>query len=165
MTAQRRTSTLISVIGVLAVAAYAAWSAVHILVLDPLAAVPGLDLDEIYGAMADAGETFSIAWVIGFLCFGVILAVAAAWVCIATKAPPIVAASGPLALLILGAPAYFMASFGPGMALADTFMISGGSHSPGHLPLYAISALAAVAVIVLAIGAAVRSRQTPVTVG
>lgn len=164
MTAQRRATLLVAILGALAVLAYATWSAVHLLVLNPLAAAPGLELDEIYGAMADAGESFSMAWVLGFLGFGVALAVAAAWVCIAMKAPPIVAASGALALLVLGAPAHFMASFGPGIALADTFMISGGNHSPSHLPLYAISALAAVAVIVVAIGSAVRSRSVPAAV-
>lgn len=160
MDAQRGT-VVISTLGALAVVVYAIWAAVHILVVNPLAAVPGWELDEIYGAMADAGEDFSVAWVLGFLVFGVLLAVAAAWVCIATKAPPIVAASGPLALLVLGAPAYFIASFGPGMSLADTFGISGGSHSPGNLPLYATSALAAVAIIIGGIRAAITSRYEP----
>ncbi|WP_194420725.1 hypothetical protein [Microbacterium abyssi] len=161
MTSSRRGTFLISIIGALAVAAYAVWGAVHVLVVNPLAAVPGSSLDEIYAAIAEAGQMFSMAWVLGILGIGVVLAVAAAWVCIATKAPPIVAAAGPLALLVLGAPAYFMASFGPGMALADTFMISGRSYSAGHLPLYAISALAAVAVIVLAVSTAIGSRYEP----
>ncbi len=162
MTAPRRVSVVIAIVGVLAVAAYAVWGAVHMLVANPLTAVPGRSLDEIYEAIADAGQMFSLAWVLGVLGAGVLLAVAAAWVCIAAKAPPIVAAAGPLALLMLGAPAYFMASFAPGMALADTFMISGRSHSGGHLPLYAISLLAAVAIVVLAAGVAIRARREPV---
>lgn len=163
MTAQHRGTVLIAVVGALVVTAYAVWGAVHILVVNPLAAVPGSSLDQIYTAIADAGQMFSMAWVLGILGLGAVLAIAAACVCIATKGPPIVAASGPLVLLVLGAPAYFLASFGPGMALADTFLISGRGYSPGHLPLYAISALAAVAVIVLAVGAAIRSRSEPVT--
>lgn len=163
MTSSRRGAVLISIGGALSVAAYAVWGAVHVLVVNPLAAVPGSSLDEIYAGIADAGQMFSMAWVLGIFGTGVVLAVAAAWVCIATKTPTIVAAAGPLSLLVLGAPAYFMASFGPGMALADTFMISGRSYSAGHLPLYGISALAAVAIIVLAVGAAIRSRYEPAT--
>lgn len=164
MTSSQRGTVVVSIIGALAVTVYAAWAALHILVLNPLAAVPGRDLDEIYGAMSDAGESFGIGWVIAIIGIGVVLAIVSAWGCIANRVPPIVAASGPLALLMLGAPGYFVASFSPGMSLADTFMISGGSHSPWNLPLYAISALAAVAVIVIAVGAAIRSRYEPAIV-
>lgn len=161
MTAQRRATVVISVLGAVAVTAYATWAAVHILVLNPLAAVPGSALPEIHGAMSDAGESFSVGWVIALVAIGPVLAVAAAWVCIAHRVPPIVAASGPLTLLILGAPGGFVASFTPGMALADTFGISGASHSPSNLPLYGVSLLAAIVVMVLAIGAAARARTEP----
>ena len=50
-----------------------------------------------------------------------------------------------LVLLALGAPAYFWANFGPGMALADTFFVSGGDHSPWSAPLYVTSGLAVLA--------------------
>jgi hypothetical protein len=163
MTEQRRTTIVVSVVGAAAVTAYAVWAAIHILVLNPLAAVPGSSLAEIRGAIADAGELFSIGMVVGILAIGPVLAIAAAWVCIANRVQPIVAVSAPIALLILGAPGYFVASFAPGMALADTFMISGGSHSPWHLPLYAVSVVAAIGAIALAIGAAARARSAPAT--
>lgn len=131
------------------------------LVVNPLAAVPDRSLDEVYAAIADAGQMFSLAGVLGILGTGVVLAVVAGWVCIAAQVPPIVAAFGALALLVLGAPAYFMASFAPGMALADTFMISGRSYSTGHLPLYAVSALAAAAIIALVAGTVIRARREP----
>lgn len=162
MTEQRRT-TIVSIVGAFVVTAYAAWAAVHILVLNPLAAVPGMNLDEIHDALAAAGESFSVGAVIAILAVGPVLAVVSAWVCIAQRVPPLVAASGPLVLLILGTPGYFVASFTPGMSIADAFMISGGSHSPADLPLYALSLLAAVAVIVLVVGAVRTSRSEPAT--
>lgn len=54
-----------------------------------------------------------------------------------------------------------MASFGPGMALADTFLISGGNHSLWYLPLYAVSALAFVAVIIVTARAVASARTQP----
>ncbi|CAH0153767.1 hypothetical protein [Microbacterium sp. Bi121] len=164
MTTRTRTAVAASIVGVLAVTLYATWAAVHILVINPLAAVPGTGLVEIYATMSDAGQMFSIGWVFAILGLGVVLAVAVAWVCIASKSPPVVAISAQLGLLVSGAPAYFIASFGPGMSLADTYLISGGSHSPWHLPLYAISALAAVAVIAIAIVVPMRLRSAPAVV-
>ena len=49
-----------------------------------------------------------------------------------------------LVLMALGAPAYFWANFGPGIALADMYLI-GGDHSLWAVPLYATSGLAAAA--------------------
>ena len=158
MSDQRCATVTVTIVGALAVIAYAVWGALHILVVNPLAAVPDSTLGGIYAAMEAAGESFSIGAVIGILAIGPALAIAAAVVCIANRVPSIVAASGPLALLVLGAPGYFIASFAPGMALADSFMISGGSHSPGDQPLYAVSAVTAIGVIALAIAAAVRAR-------
>ena len=39
-----------------------------------------------------------------------------------------------LMVLTLGSPAYFFARFGPGMALADAYLINGGDHSPKTTP-------------------------------
>lgn len=64
-----------------------------------------------------------------------------------------------LALLMLGAVGYFVASFGAGMALADTFGISGADYSPWARPLYVVSALAAVAIVVGGAVAVARSRH------
>lgn len=54
-------------------------------------------------------------------------------------ASPIGPALAYLVLLVLGAPAYVVASFPAGMSLADTYAISGGDHSPWASPLFAIS--------------------------
>lgn len=79
--ADRSLTRRIAALGTLAVVAYAALAAVQILVLNPLAAVPGRT----------------------------------------------------------------------GMALADSFGISGGDHAPWALPLYIASALALVALVTLAV--------------
>ncbi|CAD5141843.1 MULTISPECIES: hypothetical protein [Microbacterium] len=157
MTPVPRPTLWICVAGVLAVTAYAALAAVQILVLNPLAAAPGgLSLDEVRAAMSNAGESLMPQTVLGILGAGVCLGVGTAVVCLLTRAPAVVAGMTFLALLMGGAPAYFVASFGPGMGLADTFGISGADASPWALPLYAVSALSAVGVLV---GAAVTSRR------
>ena len=157
MTPLPRPTLWICVAGVLAVTAYAALAAVQILVLNPLAAAPGsLSLDEVRAAMSNAGESLMPQTVLGILGAGVFLAIGTAGVCLLTRAPAGVAGMTFLALLMGGAPAYFVASFGPGMGLADTFGIGGADASPWALPLYAVSALSAVGVLV---GAAVTSRR------
>ncbi|WP_101848157.1 hypothetical protein [Zhihengliuella sp. ISTPL4] len=157
MTPVPRPTLWISIAGVLAVTAYAALAAVQILVLNPLAAAPGgLSLDEVRAAMSNAGESLMPQAVLGILGAGVCLGIGTAVVCVVTRVHPIVPAMTFLAVLMGGAPAYFVASFGPGMGLADTFGISGADASPWALPLYAVSALAAVGVL---IGAALTSRR------
>jgi hypothetical protein len=152
MTRMQRRTLWISIAGVLAVTAYAAWAAVQILVLNPLAAVPGLTLDEIGTEMSAAGEDLlwePVAFILGI---GVALAVVVAILSIRGRAHPVVPAMSFLALLMLGALGYFAARFGVGMSLADTFGISGAEYSPWGWPLYAVSLLAGAA---LAVGAAV----------
>ena len=113
--------------------------------------------------MADAGESLMPTTVLGILGAGVCLAIGTAAVCIVTRAHPVVPAMTFLALLMGGAPAYFVASFGPGMALADTFGIGGADASPWALPLFAVSALAAIAVLVGAVVSAGRRGRAPAT--
>lgn len=45
---RRRLTLAISIIGTVVVTLYAAWAYIHIMVLNPLAAVPGLPLEEIW---------------------------------------------------------------------------------------------------------------------
>ncbi|WP_460800954.1 hypothetical protein [Microbacterium sp. GXF6406] len=155
----RRTTLLIAVLGVVAVCAYAVAAAVQILVLNPLAAVPGATLTDIRGRMAAANETFSTGPVVFFLSIGVVLAVVTAVVCVVLATPPLVTASAMLVLVMFGAPGYFVASFGPGMALADAFWISGGDHSPGGAYLAGVSALAGVVALVIGAVAVLRARR------
>lgn len=164
MTPVPRPTLWISVVGVLAVTAYAALAAVQILVLNPLAAAPGdLSLDEIRAAVSTAGESLMPMTVLGILGAGVCLAIGTAVVCLLARAHPVVPAMTFLALLMGGAPAYFVASFGPGMGLADTFGIGGGDASPWALPLYAVSALSAVGVLVGAVLTSGRRGPAPAT--
>ncbi len=55
-----------------------------------------------------------------------------------------------LSILVLGPIAYFVASFGPGMALADTYGIAGNDHSPWARPLYVVSGVALLTIISIA---------------
>lgn len=154
---RRRQTTWVALAGVAAVTLYAAFSAVQILVLNPLAALPGFTLDEIHGRMSAAGEAVGQPMVLGILGAGVVFAIGVATVAIVRGAHPIVTTMCFLAVLAGGAPAYFAAAFGPGMALADTFMISGGDASRWSLLLYLISVLSLLIVLVGAVVAARRS--------
>lgn len=161
MTRTRRQTLWISIAGVLAVTAYAALAAVQILVLNPLAAAPGLTLDEIGAEMASVGEGLGQGAMFFVLGIGVVLAVVLAVVSVGGNARPLVPTIGFLVLLMLGAIGYFAASFGAGMGLADTFGISGADYSPWALPLYAVSVLSGVALVVVGVMVAVRQRPAP----
>ena len=106
--------------------------------------------------MSDAGEALGRPMVLGILGAGVVFAIGVAAVAIGRGAHPIVTAMCFLAVLAGGTPAYFVASFGPGMALADTFMISGADASHWSLVLYLTSVLS---LLVVLIGAVVAARR------
>ena len=151
MNSSRRATVWVSVIGVLAVATYAAVAALQIMVLNPLAAAPGRTLDQIRADMGGAGESLSPASVLGILGIGVVLAVVVAIVAIIGRMPAALAAMVFLSLVVLGTPGYFGASFGAGMGLADTYGIGGADYSPWARPLYAASLVALGVLLVLAV--------------
>lgn len=153
----------ISVVGAGIVVAYALLAAVQILVLNPLAATPGLTLGQIRSQMSSAQESLHPTFVLSFLGVGVVLATGIALLSIVRRAHPVVPAGAFLYLLMFGAPGYFVASFGAGMALADTFGISGGDYSPWARPLYAVSALAGLVLIIGVVVGAIRRRPTAAT--
>lgn len=143
-----RNSRTAAVLGTLALFAYAALAAVQIAVLNPLAAAPGIGLGQIHTDLADAGETLGMWWLLmaaGPL-IGILLLLRV-WRDPASQSRRVYSVY--LALLVLGAPAYFVASFGPGMALADAYLISGADHSPWALPLYVTSVVAGVSLAAL----------------
>ena len=73
---------------------------------------------------------------------------------------PVAAALGYLTMLALGAPALFIASFPAGMAVADTFLVSGGGdHSGWSTALYLFSTVALTAAAALPIADALRRRS------
>ena len=148
----------IAICGTLLITAYAVLAALQIIVLNPLAAVPGATLDEIHEEMARMGESPGIPVTIAILGLGVLLA-GALLVLIAVRADatPFAAATACLLMLVLGAPAYFIASFGPGMALADAFLISGADSSPWAIPLYMTSGAALLVLLALIVIESARS--------
>lgn len=151
----------ISIVGVLAVTIYAALAAVQILVWTPLASAPGLTLDQIRAELSGAGESLNAPTTIMILGVGVVLALALAVIVMTSRAVPMIAAAGFLSLLMLGAPGFFIASFGPGMALADTFMISAGIYLPGVRAFYITSASAAALLVLGGVVAVLRARSAP----
>lgn len=131
---RRRRPVVVAVVGTVVVVAYALLAAVQILVLNPLAAVPGAELSQIYADVSAAGESMGAPLVLAGLAVGPVVAVG---LLLRTRRRPdgearIVAVQY-LALVALGAFGYFWASFGPGMALADTYGISGGDHATDSL--------------------------------
>ena len=156
---RRRRPIVVAVIGTVVVVAYALLAAVQILVLNPLAAVPGAELSQIYADVAAAGESMGAPLVMAGLAVGPVVAIGLlvrAW-----RRPDgearIVAVQY-LALVALGAFGYFWASFGPGMALADTYGIGGGDHSPWAKPLQAASGVAFVVFLMQVPGAVSMAR-------
>lgn len=144
----------IAIVGFAIVAAYAVLGALQILVLNPLAAAPDLALPEIQAAVAEAGESLPPFPVIIFVSLGLLLAAHVMLYAIAAPDPrPGIVAIMMLVILALGAPAYFAASFPAGMALADTFMISGGDHSRWSALLFLTSATALVCAVALTLRA------------
>ncbi|MFE5308557.1 hypothetical protein [Isoptericola sp. NPDC056605] len=140
------------------VACYATVMVLTILVLEPLAAMPGMTQAEIFGTLAAAGWTVvgNVPFLVAWAALGVGLSVAGCAVALRRRVAPDTAVTWQLAVLALGAPAYFWGSFGMGMNLADTFMITGGDHSAVPPVLYAVSGGALVALVVLQVPRVVR---------
>lgn len=118
-------------VGTAAIVGYAALALIQILVLNPLAAAPGRSLVHIYADLQAAGETLGAPYVVTILGLGLL---AATTVLVLTSRRPELPVQlivvGYLVLLALGAAAYLAASFGAGMALADTYGIAGNDHAP-----------------------------------
>lgn len=165
----RRRHIAVALIGVILVAAFAALGALQILVLNPLAAVPGKTLEQIRDEMAVQGESLGPGPVVIFVAIGLVLALLVLVLAAPRKDATVRGiASAYLVILAAGSPAYFVASFGAGMALADTFMISGADYSPWANVLYAVSGLAVLGLLVtsvLAYADSVRARRLAVSAG
>lgn len=141
--AGRRRTAATAIAGTAVTIAYAYLAVLQILVLNPLAAVPGAGLEQIWADLAAANESLGVPGVLLGMTVGPVVAltllVHALW---GTDPSPRNVATAYLALLAFGAPAYFVASLGAGMALADTYGISGGDHSPWAQLLHATSGIA-----------------------
>ncbi|WP_420368965.1 hypothetical protein [Curtobacterium sp. L1-20] len=138
---------VVAVVGVVVVAAYAALLAVNALVLDPLAAVPGQSLEQIY-ARVDVGNdvTQDVIGVVVVASIGVVLALTAAVVGLAARLPASVIAVLHLGVLAAGAVATFQSGFWLGMDVADSWPTDGGAHTIWAGVLYVTSLAALVAI-------------------
>ena len=131
---------------------YAGWAAVQILALNPLAAVPAHSLAQIHHDLRIAGESLGTLSVVAVLTIGVGLAAASLVFTLTHRGMTVRAVAAIyLVLLSFGAIAYVTASFGAGVALADTYGISGRDAGLGAVPLYTTSGLALLAVLTQAV--------------
>ncbi|WP_258142161.1 MULTISPECIES: hypothetical protein [unclassified Arthrobacter] len=135
---------IVSIVGLIAIAAYGLTAALQILVWNPLAAVPGATLDEIHDGLARRNESISWVAVLTWTSIGTLLALVVVLLTatrVISRLRTVVILQ--LLILVLGAPMYFFASFSVGMALADAFFISGGDYTPwgGLLGLVSAAAL------------------------
>jgi hypothetical protein len=140
--------TVVAVSGALVVTAYAVLLAVNALVLDPLAAVPGKSLSDVYATVDAMGNSVAqdIVGVLVTAGIGVALAVASACIGLSDRYSTHVIAVMHLGLVALGALATFQSGFFLGMDVADSFGVSGGAHGPwaGVLSGTSLAALVAI---------------------
>ena len=139
----KRRAVLAAGVGSSVLTAYSIAGACQILVWNPLAAVPGATLSEIYAALDAAGETLGAPRVIAWSAVGVALAVGGLVGTILGRAPrPRHVVAGYLALVVLAAPSHMFVAFTGGVGIADAFATSGGDHAPWGGMLYLASGLA-----------------------
>ncbi|MEI5005107.1 hypothetical protein RB202_08030 [Micrococcus yunnanensis] len=125
--------------------------ALQTLVLNPLAAAPAdRSLTQIYADLAPQVSVFELA---AFPALAFFAGIGGALVLgrLARRRPridPLMLLTMGLGLLTAAAPAYWVASFGMGLGLADTYMISGGDHSPWAWPIHLASTAAALGLLV-----------------
>ncbi|GAA1314399.1 MAG: hypothetical protein ACTH6N_04140 [Brachybacterium tyrofermentans] len=158
-------SRWIGVGGTALVLAYAVFAALQIQVLNPLAAVPGSSLREISAAVGNTADTMGWGLMIVVLALGPLIAVLITIIGWRGRIPTTGMLVAMLGLLMLGTPAYFVASFPAGMTLADTFGIGGADHSPWAGVLHLVSLLALIALVVIAVRAVIRATVRSVAPG
>lgn len=146
---KKRPAVIAAMLAFLAVAAYSAWALVQILVLNPLAAVPGVSLERIYAEVEAAGRSIDVWHVVALLAVGPLAMLALVVLAALRPLPRWLPYGVGLSLLTVGPVVYWSASFAPSTRLADTYHISGADHSPWAWPLVAVSVLAFVALAVL----------------
>lgn len=92
------------------------------LVLNPLATVPGHSLGQIQAEVAGAGQSLDV---------GLVIAIAVAYSGLATALLVRTRSTVLSAVLLAGVvPSHWFSSFAPGIALADTYGISGAPQAP-----------------------------------
>ncbi|MDQ1136210.1 hypothetical protein QE410_001009 [Microbacterium sp. SORGH_AS 1204] len=155
----RRTRVITATAGLMVVTVYAVVALVQILVWNPEAAVPGLTAAEVWREVGAANQGPPNAFVVAVIAAGPVLGLVFLLVFALTDADVWAVVSAYLALLLLGIAGYFVASFGPGMGLADTYGISGGDYAYGGAALGAVSLLAMLALLAIFAGGVIRGRR------
>lgn len=153
---------MVAAVGTALVLGYAALAIVQTLYLNPLAAAPGRTLAQIHSDLSAANEGLGAPMVFAFLGIGPMFAIVVLGLAVTRGITnPWATAVIYLAVLTAGPAAYFVASFGAGMALADTYGISGADYSPWARPLYIVSLAAAVSLMAAAIIGNMKGRFAP----
>lgn len=152
-------------VGFLLVSAYAIVGMLQILVWNPMAAVPGLTLPQIYRGAAQANETIQVGVVVTLLAPGIALGLGSLVLACQRGATWVQSAAVACCLLFLGGLPYFWASFGVGMNVADAHGASGGDHTGWDSVIWATSGYAGLALVILAVGASLRSIVTALRAG
>ncbi|QCR53303.1 hypothetical protein C1N80_06730 [Brachybacterium sp. SGAir0954] len=150
---------LVGPVGAAAVLAYAAFAALQIQVLNPLATMPDLTLEEIHDVIdgRDSEDTMGWGLMTVTLLIGPVTAVIVAILGVRGRVSAGTVAMIMLGLLSLGSLAYLVASFPAGMTLADTFMVGGADHAPWATILHSVSAVSLFALAGAVIARAVRT--------
>ncbi|GAB3305015.1 hypothetical protein GCM10027427_33680 [Pseudoclavibacter terrae] len=148
---------VVGCVGFLLVTGYAVFGMLQVLVLDPLAAVPDMTLEEIYLHAARSNETIHV-WVVAMLLGpGLLLGLGSLVLSCRRGATWVQSAAVAAGLLFLGGFPFFWAWFGVGMNVADAFGTSGGDHTGWGAVMWATSGCAALVLLLLAVWVGVRS--------
>ena len=146
---EKQSAARASIVGFLLVVAYSIAGGLQILVWNPLAAAPGATLEEIRADMAQANESLAAPLVISWVIIGVVLATTVLIGGLMQRISAKGAALLSLLLLVLAAPSHWFVAFPAGMGIADTFAAHGGDHAPWGTVLYAVSAVALAALVLI----------------
>lgn len=156
--APRSTAAIVvGCVGFLLVIGYAVLGMLQVLVLDPLAAVPDMSLEEIYIHAARSNETIHVWVVVTLLDPGLLLGLGSLVLSFRRGATWVQSAAVASGLLFLGGLPFFWAWFGVGMNIADAFGTSGGDHTGLGAVMWATSGCGALVLLLLAVWVGVRS--------
>lgn len=141
----------IALVGITLISVYALVAYLQIAFLNPQAAMAGMTADQIWAEVAASQGNTGLSSALIYLCLGPVLALTFAAVGVVwLSRSPLIVGGVYLLLLALGSPAYFVASFGPGMSLADTYGIGGADYAVWGVVLHVVSGIALVCSITLA---------------
>lgn len=125
----------------------------HITVWNPLAKMPGMTLDEIYAAMEAANQGTGASLIVAWAAFWSLAAIALPVLCLVPRLDRVLSTRRILVigLLVVGGTVFFqwVAGFGMGMSMADTFMTSGGDAAPTGAVLTIFGQVALVAALLV----------------